>query len=190
MSYRTSHVQSSPNFRGKRDADVAVDYQWATVGLSGKRAKDTWYGFQRKDGAPVQIVPFKYEVGFTYDGLGIRLHNYWLKGLSDASYRSLLDFHLQYADIIHPLCYRSGILPLLHWGQGCAPFSAFTEHYQWMRDHRRFDNDFYSTPYQASISTPAILELIESFVVFFPVYDSIYKSPEARHHALGHYWIA
>jgi hypothetical protein len=178
-----SHVQVSPNFRRKRVADVTVDYQWATIGLSGKRAENKWHGFARKDKKQVRVLPFKYELGLTHAGLGIRLHNYWLKGLTDESYQTLLDFHLEYADVIHTLCFRSGILPLLNWGQGCEPFSSFTEHYQWMRDNRRFDNDFYSTSRKAPLRTAEILDLIEGYVVFFPVYDAyiqIAKFAESR----------
>lgn len=178
-----SHVQESPNFRGKRDSEIAADYQWATIGLSGKRTGDRWNGFARKDKKQVQILPFKYELGFTYAGLGIRLDNYWLKGLTDGSYQALFDFHLQHADLIHTLSYRSGILPLLHCGKGCEPFSSFTAHYQWMRNNRRFDNDFYFKALPVPLMTPDILDVIEAYIVFFPVYDAyiqIAKGSEPR----------
>jgi len=35
-----SHIPQSPNFRTKRDNDLKLDYQWAGVGITGKRIKD------------------------------------------------------------------------------------------------------------------------------------------------------
>ncbi|WP_162909393.1 HNH endonuclease [Aggregatilinea lenta] len=170
--FEDSHVTQSPNFRRGRKQEFALDYTWATVGLSGKRAKGLWDGFERKDGSSVQVLPFLYEFGLTPDGASIRLKNFWMTGMSDASYSKLMRFHLEHADIIHSLCYRSGILPVLQWGKDCEPFSTFTEHYQWMVDNRVFDNDFYLRPASYPISIHAVAELIYRFVVFFPVYDS------------------
>lgn len=167
-----SHVSQSPNFRRKREQEITVDYQWVTVGLTGKRGKANWPGFLRSNGKPVTILPFLFEFGLTPGDMGIRLKNYWLTGLSDKSYTKLLQFHLDYADLIHSICFQTGILPLLHWGEGCEPFSSFTHHYQWMIDNRRFDNDFYLKYVSFPIYIDDVVDLIHRYAAFFPIYDS------------------
>jgi hypothetical protein len=167
-----SHITQSPNFRRRPEPNLTLDYTWATVGLSGKRSKNLWNGFEKKNGSRIQVLPFLYEFGLTPRGAAIRLKNYWMTGLSSTSYTKLLQFHLQYADQIHSLSFRSGILPLLHWGKDCEPFTTYTAHYQWMIENELFDNDFYGYPIGYPVSVNAIIELIYCFLVFFPVYDS------------------
>lgn len=167
-----SHVTQSPNFRAKRDQAVALDYQWATVGLTGKRGRGLWNGFKRKDGAPVQILPFLYEFGLTPLGAAVRLKNCWLGGMADESYAKLLEFHLEYEDLVHTLCYRSGLIPVLHFGDGCEPVVTFAEHYQWMIANQVFDNDFYLSTVSYPITSDDLAELTYRYAIFYPVYDA------------------
>ena len=167
-----SHVPQSPNFRLNRDNELKTDYKWAAVGLTGIRGKGRWHGFSRRDGKPVQILPFLYQFVLTEKGLCIRLMNNWMKGLSEDSYSKLLRFHLQFENTIHALCYRSGVLPILPWGDGCEPFSTFTHHYRWMLENWVFDNDFASQDAGFPISAIDLAGLVDSFVLLYPVYDS------------------
>lgn len=54
-----SIVSVYPNFRQKRKNELTHLYDSAFVGLGGQR-KARWPGFSRKDGKPVQILPFRY----------------------------------------------------------------------------------------------------------------------------------
>jgi 5-methylcytosine-specific restriction endonuclease McrA len=167
-----SHIPQSPNFRLQRSNELETDYRWASVGLTGKRGKERWYGFNRKDGKPVQIVPFLYEFVLTETGLSIRLTNNWLKGLSENSFSKLLRYHLEFENTIHTLSYRSGILPVLPWGDGCEPFESFSQHYNWMLKNCVFDNHFTSHDFGFPVVVTDLANLVDSFTFFYPVYDS------------------
>jgi len=179
-----SHIPQSPNFRTKRDNDLKLDYDWACVGLTGKRIKGKWHGFKRKDGKPVQIEPFVYQFMLSKRGLGIYLQCYETR-LSDDSYSKILHFHLQFEGLIHTLCYNTGIVPFqLSWGEGCEPFSPFAEYYQWMIDKKMFFNDFcIAHDIAFPIMPDDLSELVDRFAWFYPVYDSyiqIAKGEEVR----------
>ncbi len=167
-----SHIAESPNFRTQRENELAHSYQAATMGLTGKRAKDKWHGFRRKDGQPVQILPFVYDYGLSELGLGLRLQNYWLKGLSDDSFVKLLDFHLEFEAQINTLCFRSAILPLFVDSEECGSFATLAQQYQWRKEHRAFDNDFSSCSVSLPTTRDTLESLATSFCIFYPVYDS------------------
>jgi 5-methylcytosine-specific restriction endonuclease McrA len=168
-----SIISQYPNFRQDRDRELSLLYEAAYISLGGKRVKEKWFGIERKDGKPVQIVPFRLGFQLTQEGLGILLENYWIKGLTDESNKKFLDFHLEYEGLTHSLCYACGMAPSLHYGKEIKPISTLSQHYHYMTDNRLFDNDFFS---QDQISFPVTSELIDSlifrYVLFYPIYDS------------------
>jgi 5-methylcytosine-specific restriction endonuclease McrA len=182
-----SHIPQSPNFRTKRDNELKVDYEWAFVGITGKRTKkgmkEKWHGFKKYDGKPVHIIPFQYYFMLSERGLGIYFVEYSLKRLSDDSHSKIMYFNLQFKELIHTLCYQTGIIPQLFYGEGCEPFSPFTECYQWMIENRT-DIDFRvyrDIPFP--IMPDNLSELVNLFAWFYPVYDSyiqIAKGEEVR----------
>lgn len=91
-----SRISWFPHFREKREKELDHFYDSAFASVGGKQDKQRWKGFSRKDGKPVQLLPFRYGLMLEEDGLQIHLENYWVKGLTDASHRKLFDFHLQY----------------------------------------------------------------------------------------------
>lgn len=127
-----SIVSFYPHFRQKRENELYLLYEAAYVGLGGKRVKGKWFGVERKDEKPVQIVPFRLGLQLTQDGLGILLENQWLKGLTDASFEKYLNFHLEFEDLTHRLCYLCGMQPFLFCGEGLKPISTFSQHYSYM----------------------------------------------------------
>ena len=168
-----SIISQYPNFRQNRDSELTLLYEAAYVGLGGKRVKGKWFGVERKDKKPVQILPFRLGIELTQDGLNITLVNYWITGLTDESHRKFLDFHLEYEGLTHSLCYACGMGPSLQYGKEVKPISTLSQHYQYMKDNRLFDNSFTS---QNSVDFPVASHLIDNlifqYVLFYPVYDS------------------
>ena len=167
-----SIISFYPQFRRKRENELKHLYEAAYAGLGGKRAKGKWFGVERKDGKPVQFLPFRYGLQLTEDGLVIFLENYWLKGLTDNSHKKLFDFHLEYESLIHVLCYHSKMSPDLDYGEDVEPISTFRQHYEYMLREKLFDNHFGSEVWAYSISSNSLLDVAYCFMCFFPVYDS------------------
>jgi hypothetical protein len=169
-----SHIAHSPNFRLTRNNDLKVDYHWAGVALTGKRTREKWYGFERKNAKPVQIVPFEYRMLLLEEGLSFNLICHRMKGLSGSSYSKLFRFHVDYEKEIHPLCYLAEIKPVLYWGEGCQPCAPFSEHYQWMIENNPFNmfKLFGSKNVEIPVTADKWADLIDRFVLFYPVYDS------------------
>ncbi|MGR8933146.1 MAG: HNH endonuclease [Gammaproteobacteria bacterium] len=168
-----SIVSHYPHFRPKRENELKLLYESAFIGLGGKRTKNKWHGVARKDGKPVQILPFRFGFELTEEGLNLTMHNYWLKGLTDASCRKYLDFHLEFEGLTHSLCYLSGMQPALYYGEGLAPITTFSQHYQYMAKKRHFGNHFFSQhPKTLPISPESLDLLMWHYIVFFPIYDS------------------
>jgi hypothetical protein len=83
-----SIVSYFPHFRPKRQTELKLLYDSAYVALGGKRTKGKWHGVARKDGKPVQFLPFRLGLQLNRDGLTLVMENYWLTGLTDASYET------------------------------------------------------------------------------------------------------
>src|SRR6266508_3167790 len=182
-----SIVTLYPHFRQKREQELELLYENAVVGLGGERVKNKWHGVVRKDGKPVQILPFRFAIYLSEGGLGIILENYWLKGLTDESYHKLFAFHLQHEAIINMLCFEAGMVPRLVYGDDVRPLSLLCEHYHYMVKNGYFDNHFISRESPYPVRPQRLLELIRNYVLFFPVYDSylqIAKGEPVRFHRL------
>lgn len=167
-----SRVSWYPQFRFKRGKELDYFYGSAYASLSGKSQKDKWHGFHRKDGKEVQALPFRYGLMLDEVGLYFQVENYWLKGLTDESYRKIFDFHLQYESLIHSLCYRANVKPILYYGDNCEPISTFKEHYEWMAKKRYFNNYFESQEIEYPISSDELYLIADGYVAFYPIYDS------------------
>ena len=168
-----SIVSFYPHFRQKRDKELNLLYEAAYVGLGGKRVKNKWHGLERKDEKPLQIVPFRLGFHLSEAGLSILMENYWVKRLTDASFEKFLNFHLEFEGLSHSLCYLCEMQPVLYCGEGLEPISTFSEHYQYMAKNRLFDNTFISQhPRDFPVLQESLDLLIESYVLFFPIYDA------------------
>ena len=168
-----SIVSYYPHFRQKRDNELSLLYEAAYVGLGGKRVKNKWHGLERKDEKLVQIVPFRLGLHLSEEGLSILMENYWVKQLTDNSFQKYLNFHLEYESLSHSLCYLCEMQPIFHSGEGIEPISTFRQHYEYMAKHCHFDNDFISQyPREFPISSQSLDLIIESYVLFYPIYDS------------------
>ena len=107
-----SIVSVFPNFREKRynDKDLKHKYDSVFVGIGGQR-KTKWPGFSRKDGKPVQILPFRFAFMLEENGVFPLLENGWLKGFDKKSFDSILQFHIDNENKINRLCFEARIRP-------------------------------------------------------------------------------
>lgn len=170
--FQDSIVSYFPHFRPRRSRELRLLYHSAYVSLGGKRTKNRWHGFQRKDGKPVQIVPFRLGIALRFDGLSLMLEH-WPMHLTDDSYRKLLQFHLDFEGLTHRLCYASGFCPHVFHGDSLEPLSSFREHYEFMCANRLFDNSFHSQrPWSYPITANTTRAIAQSYATFYSVYDA------------------
>ncbi len=171
--FQDSIVSFFPHFRQRRSRELDLLYQSAYVSLGGKRTKNKWHGFQRSNGKPVQIVPFRLGIALRYDGLSLMLEH-WHMHLTDASYCKLLQFHLDFEGVTHRLCYASGLSPRLCYGDTLEPLSSFREHYEFMLERRIFNNSFHShRPWRFPIGAhDTAVAITRSYALFYPIYDA------------------
>ena len=168
-----SIISVFPNFREKRykDNELVHRYDSAFVGLGGQR-KPKWPGFSRKDGKAVQILPFRFAFVLEENGVFVLLENGWLKGLEKNSFEKILQFHIESESIISRLCFGSRIRPDFYFCFDLPFFAPFNDHYQHRILTRQIDNHFIGYPFRIPVSPAEISEIVESFAIFFPVYDS------------------
>jgi hypothetical protein len=166
----------SPNFRMRREQELKLLYTWATVGLGGKSAKSVkgmWNGFSRKDGKPVQGLPFLCQIYLEENGMTIHLQNYWLKGLDRESNKKIFDFILEYEPFIHMLCYCSGMHPIYAYEIGKGPILPLSDVFRETLESEFYRFDFSSVAFvRYPIKLNRLQNLCEDYVSFFPVYDS------------------
>lgn len=175
-AFEDSIVFRSPNFRTKRENELKLDYEWASLGLGGQRRKNKWLGVSRKDGKEVQIVPFLYLFSLDVDGLSVAFNPDWLIGLSHSSREKLFGLHFEYEEIIHRITYFSGLVPSYYYdakGKSCEPLATPREHYQSMLKDKCYATAFESVwPRPYPMSNEDVFKRVRSFITFFPVYDS------------------
>lgn len=178
-----SIVSVYPNFRQKRKNELLIKYEEVFVGLGGQR-KAKWPGFSRKDGKPVQILPFRFAFVLAQSGVFTALENGWLKGLDRKSSETLLHFHIENEYKINPLCFISHMSPEVAWSGDLSLLAPFRDHYQFRLDKQLYDNHFLSHSYHLPVSEVALSELVNNFAFFFPVYDSYIQTAKGCPHRL------
>ena len=168
-----SIVSYYPHFRPNRTRELEHLYENAFYGLGGKRVKNKWYGVSRKDGKPVQILPFRLAFSLAEDGLVIVFENWWLKGLTKESHQKWFAFHHQYEALIVRLCFALSMCPTVYWeSDRVRCISPLSEHYRFMEDEGIYDNHFISQTYSYPVSTEQLANIAECYALFYPVYDS------------------
>jgi len=178
-----SIVSVYPNFRQNRDTALRLKYEQAFVGLGGQR-KAKWPGFSRRDGKPVQILPFRFAFVLDQNGAFTLLENGWLKGLDRQSSEALLRFHIENEHKITPLCFASRMSPERDWSDDTPPLTPFNERYRLLLDEQRYDNCFIGQNYHFPTSEVTLTEMVNNFACFFPVYDSYIQMAKGLPHRL------
>lgn len=167
-----STVCSAPAFREHRKNEMKRDYNYGMVGITGT-GKLIWHGFTKKDGRPVRWVPFRLAIFLTKNGLSIAFQSPIYLTITDESHAKVIVFlekNIQYIQTIQSL---SRMDPVLLYEAESA-IVEFNEYLKKMKAAK-----FYKLPFIRNIRYPIgtyeINAIINSFVVFFPVYDSMIK---------------
>lgn len=182
-SLEDSIVSVYPNFRQKRDRELSIKYEEVFVGLGGQR-KAKWSGFSRKDGKPVQILPFRFAFVLAQNGIVTVLENGWLKGLDTQSSEMLLRFHIENEHKINPLCFMSHMRPEVVLSDDLPFLAPFDDQYQFRLNQKLYDNHFLGHNYHLPVSEVTLAQAVNDFVCFFPVYDSYIQMAKGLPHRL------
>lgn len=189
-----SIVSAYPNFRSRRENELRVLYDSAFVGLGGKR-KPQWPGFSRKDGKPVQILPFRFAFVLTRAGIFTILENGLTKGLTNKSleamlrsanghgisrtirltddcFAAMLRFHIDNDSKLNPLYSRSKMRPAVVWDDGHPLLSPLKDQYEFRIEHKMFDSHFGGYCYHLPVTSVQLANIVDDYACFFPVYDS------------------
>ncbi len=156
-----SIISVFPNFRQKRDRELELKYEATFVGLGGQR-KAKWPGFSRKDGKPVQILPFRFAFALTQGGVFTVLENGWLKGLDTQSFEMLLRFHIENEHKINPLCFESHMKPEVGWSDDLPLLAPFRDQYQFRLNQKLYDNHFLGHNYHFPVSEVTLTEIVNN----------------------------
>lgn len=168
-----SRLSRYPNFREQRASELEYLYESAFSGIGGKFRKTGWPGFERERGGnAAQVLPFRFGLSLSQDGLSVFLENGWLTGLSKESYCKLFDFHLAHEEIVQSLACQGRFLPLLFFGKDLDPVAPFRKQYSEMRDAGQINNHWETVSRGYPVEEDGLFEVIHAFVAFFPVYDS------------------
>jgi hypothetical protein len=165
-----SIIHSAPNFREKRQTDLKVDYTYAFLGLGGSRLP-IWEGLKRIDNKPVKIIPYIIGYSFNNDGLAIifdplRYELKYTNEIKNIFYNFLLE-NIEYIQTIQSL---SKMYPRIYiFDNIIIPFNEI------INIHKK--GGFYDMPFSRYIKCPLdyneINSLIQSFIIFFPIYYSM-----------------
>jgi len=171
--FEDSIISVYPNFRptSRRSNELKVRYQQAFAGLAGKQ-KANWLGFSRKDHKPVKFLPFRFGFCLSEDGVFVVLESGWLNGLTNDSFRKLLQFHLDEESYVNALCFHENISPIQYISHDLPFPSPISEQYKIRLQNGYFDNHFIGYIYDFPIKDKQLRWLISNYVAFYPVYDS------------------
>jgi hypothetical protein len=88
-------VSKSPNFRkSNRKEEIKLNYNFAHVTIGGKRAPQKWLGFKKRDDSVPEIIPFKFGLQLSTEGLMLWLSMGFLT-FSAGSYKKIFDFLIE-----------------------------------------------------------------------------------------------
>jgi len=171
-----SIVCSSPNFREKRDKELKVDYDYAYVGITGSRTP-IWKGFSRSDGKQVKIICYSLNFIFTEYGMRIQFTSTDDLKLTDDSYKKYFNFAQKNIMLFHAIQSLSGMRPNFYYkiendnDNAIIPFDKFLER---IVASKKYILNFYRN-IRFPIGAYELNELINSFVIFYPIYDSLLR---------------
>jgi len=169
-----SIVCSSPNFREKRDGELKVNYDYAYIGITGSRTP-VWKGFSRGDGKPVKIICYSLNFVFTEYGLAAQFTSTDNLKLTDNSFRKYFSFVQKNMPIVHAIQSLSGMRPTFYFNDENDKAVISLDEYM----NKLADSKLYTLNFHRNIKLPVgaydLNELINSFVIFYPVYDSLLR---------------
>ena len=174
-----SIIHSWPSFREKREHELKLNYTSSFIGITGTRTP-VWNGFKRTDGKVVKIIPYRF--GFQLSEYGLELvffSSYNKLKLSYESYKMYFDFINNNLPLFFSIIMQAKMEP---------------DYYLYLEEEKEqiveqivrpidkiivsiLKHDDYTLNFHRIISTPisseSINDLVQSFVIFFPVYDMV-----------------
>jgi hypothetical protein len=169
---QNSMIHSAPNFREKRKNELKIDYTFAFWGLGGTRLP-IWEGMKRNDNKPAKIIP--YIIGYLFDqnGLTTIFHplRYKFKYTNETN-EIFLNFLLENIDYIQTIQAISKMSPSVSFDQEMEIIIPFKEIIKEYKEQHFYDLRFIRT-IKCPLNYTEINSLIMSFVLFFPIYNSM-----------------
>lgn len=168
------HLYSTPNYRENRESDFTVNYDSAMIGITGAR-KEIWKGFKRLDNKPVKIMCYSLNFGLSENGLNVY---FWTSNnlkLTDESYKKYFYFLKENMSIVQTIQSLSEMNPRLSYRDNNSfviiPFDEYLTSI--------IEDKYYTLGFSRIIKFPITLDdlnsMVNSFVIFYPVYDSVVK---------------
>lgn len=169
-----SAITSAPGFREKRDNELKKNYDYAFIGITGSRAP-IWKGFSRKDGKPVKIIGYCLGFTFTEDGISMFFSPASNLHLTDESHIKYFDFIKSNMSYIQTIQLLSQMEPeLFFWKDDENVIIPFEQYL-----NKLINNKFFELSFHRKIKFPIgqieLNVLIRSFVIFYPIYDSVIR---------------
>jgi 5-methylcytosine-specific restriction endonuclease McrA len=173
-----STITKSPNFRTNRENDLKLDYDYALVGIGPVR-KSIWKGYERTDGKPVTILPYRMAIGFRSDGIYIFFSGGGFRsvqGLTNKSrgkYISFIKKNLQY---IQSILMFTNMIPYSFYepNENDDLIIGFEKYID-----KIFNEQSQEIYFIREIGFPLNVykfqSAVNSFVIFYPIYDSILR---------------
>jgi len=178
FSDKTISICSSPNFRQDRKGDMQMkmDYKWANVGITGTRA-DIWKAFSKKDGNSVKIIPYVFAFEIYSKAITLCFTCRHKLSISNSSQVKFLDFIKSKMSAIQSMqsltgtyCFSSdNKLKIL-------PFDKMIDN---MVKTNKLWLLFYK-PHDLPSTHGKINGLINSFVIFYPLFDSLINIAQGK----------
>lgn len=167
---QNSIIHSAPNFREKRQNELKVDYDYAFWGLGATRLP-IWEGYKRIDSKPVKILPYIIGYEFSDNGLAVVFNplRYKLKYTNESN-DIFLNFLLENIEYIQTIQSFAKMSPrLFAFGNIIMPYKEIIKRY---KEEHLYDIIF-SRLIKCPINYNELNTLIQSFVIFFPIYYSL-----------------
>jgi 5-methylcytosine-specific restriction endonuclease McrA len=173
-----STITKAPNFRTNRGNDLKLDYDYALVGIGPVR-KAIWKGYERNDGKPVTILPYRMAIGFYSDGLYVFFSGGGFRsvqGLTDKSKKKYISFIKENIQYIQSILMFANMIPYSFYEPNdnddlIIKFDKYMD--------KIFDDQsqeiYFGRDVGFPLNTYKFQSIVNSFVIFYPIYDSILR---------------
>lgn len=170
-----STVLKFPAFRKNRTKDFTVEYFSSEAGLGGRRDKKLWTHVRTIEDKQPFIIPFS--LTYCLDEEGFKF--YFLTDRYNINLKSnniFFDFHLNYESEINSLANAAKLTSIKYFSKQNArsinPFIPLKDYLEWQKENGFFELPYFSETIKYPITSEEILKTIESFIIFYPIYDS------------------
>jgi hypothetical protein len=171
-----SIIHSWPSFREKRENKLELDYESAFIGITGAR-RPIWKGFYRDDGKEMKIIPYRFGFMFSNEGLSLRFYSTYANlKMSPQSYRMLFNFINENIPLITSILSSSNMQYdyVINDEMDFQYIKPLDKIIKSAIENKDFYLDFFRD-ITVPISNIQIQDAINSFVIFYPIYDMVIR---------------